>query len=119
MAKMKIVGITERKGNYEGKDYHNLVLNLEYNDLKDTIGKKVETAKIKWASLADVFDLDLPDDVNPENYYNLQSFTGFLGCNCHIYYDKYRNAEQVIVEDKPDKPDKPADYKSKDGNKSA
>lgn len=109
MAKFKIIGITEKKGNYEGKDYHNLVLNLTIAD-DDTIGKKVDTAKIKWKNLDEVFDLDMPDDVTPETYYNLQSFSGFVGCTCHIYYDKYRTVTQVIVDEQP--ADKTKDNKS-------
>ena len=100
MAKLKIVGITENKGVYQEINYRNLILNLHTSD-DNTIGDKVETAKIKWKNLDDVFGLDVPEGRTCDNYFKLTDFSNLIGRTCHIYYDKYRNVEQVIVDELP------------------
>lgn len=113
MAKLKIIGITESKGTYQGFEFHNLVLNLTTAD-DHTIGYKVETAKIKWKNLDEVFDLELPENTTCENYFDLKSFSNLLGRYCHIYYDKYRAVSEVKVEEaKASKPDNAAENDSK------
>ena len=113
MAKLKIIGITESKGTYNDIKYRNLVLNLTTAD-DNTIGSKVETAKVKWKNLDDVFGLDMPEDTTCDSYYKLSDFQNLIGRFCHIYYDKYRTVTQVVVEEaKASKPDKAVEPDSK------
>lgn len=94
MAVIKVIGVSESKGKYEGYDYHNLVLHTERKDLY-TVGIRAEQLKIKYRFLNDIFNLGL----KPEQVEHLKpkDFENLVGKNVTVSFDMYRNIESVTV----------------------
>ena len=85
---MKIVGIVQKKGTYEGFDYNNLVLHCTYEDANGkTVGVLTCMHKIKVNRLPEIFGKKMSDS-------DIQSL---VGKSIEVYYDQWRNVEKIIV----------------------
>jgi len=81
----KVVGFEERKGNYEGSDYHNIIV-YGTNPIDDKgVGTKAEIYKVKYAVLSQCFDR--PPTLNDLNAY--------IGRGATFLFDRYKNVARV------------------------
>ena len=54
---MKVIGIQEKAGKYEGRDYHNFILHCTKKaDGNGSLGEVTELVKIKASDLSYIFD---------------------------------------------------------------
>ena len=66
---MKVIGIVNSRGEYEGRPYHNLVFQVaaeNTNTNKDVVGMLADTVKVRYADLNTLFGLGLPDQAEVE-----------------------------------------------------
>lgn len=83
---MKVVGIDEKKGNYNGVNYHNYLIHCLKVDAR-ALGEISEVVKVKVANSKEVFGT-----VVDSTY--LQSL---IGKEIRCYYDKFGVATEVRV----------------------
>lgn len=84
----KIIGIKEVKGEYQGKQYHNVNFQTVYNSESETSsGEMCEVVKIKYDLLTDVFG-------KPVTFEDLK---GFIGSLCEIGYNKFGNVSYIRI----------------------
>ncbi len=83
---MKIVGITERIGEFENKPYHNVNFHCaeEFNDEKSK-GLKVSIVKVRYDILTKTFDKEL----------TTSEIKSLVGKDVDFLYDKYQNVSLV------------------------
>ncbi len=86
---MKIYGVKEAKGTYEGTAYHNVNLHC-LDDDENANGKVCCVVKIKHAKLADVFG---------DNSMNLAKLVTLIGKDISVYYDQYKNPAHIVLRD--------------------
>lgn len=80
---MKIVGIENKSGEYQGREYNNYVVHALDKDSKVIGGMKCVNIKFKASNLADICDLNKLDSL--------------VGKEIEaVYYDRYGNASAVI-----------------------
>lgn len=84
---MKIYGIKEAKGNYQGADFHNVNLHC-LDDDDNATGSVCCIVKCKVSKLCDIFG---DDSITVDK---LQSF---IGSDISVYYDQYKNPAHVVV----------------------
>ena len=105
---MKIVGIINTQGEFNGNRYHNLVLHVTYendNDKKDVCGMLTDTVKIRYADLDTVLNLGLADPADVERL-QAESFSDYLGAEIDVAYNKFGAVQSVTVLKAPEvKPD--------------
>ena len=85
---LEILGVTERQGNYEGNDYHNVYLHC-CNDNPDAVGKTVEQVKIRASDVMEVFGFGL----------NKKKAEELLGKKIRVYYNRFGVVIDVEFED--------------------
>lgn len=86
---MKIVGITQKKGVYEGHEYDNIMLHCTYEDATgQASGVLTCQHKLKVRNLEAIFGKKM-SSVDLE---------ALLGADIQIFYDRFRNVEKIIVE---------------------
>lgn len=94
MARLKVVGVSVKKGNYEGNAWKNLNLYTLTKD-KDVEGEMCEVVKVKFKNLNEALSLNMTaaevDNLGTYDFMNL------IGKEISVYYDKYRNVEEVVV----------------------
>lgn len=83
---MKVVGIQEKKGNYNGINYDNYLLHCLKNDAQ-AIGEISEVVKVKVANSKEVFGT-----VVDETYRR-----SLVGKEIRCYYDKFGVVTEVRV----------------------
>ena len=96
---MKIIGIVNSQGEYEGRKYHNLVLQVECentNANKDVCGLLAETVKIRYADLDVLFGLGLADPSDVEAL-KADMFSEYIGAEVEINYNKYGAVQSLKV----------------------
>lgn len=82
----KVVGVSERKGNYQGVDYHNVYLHIT-RDAENGFGLIAEQIKIKFANVPNVFGKAM----SAADWQNL------LGHEISCAYNRFGNVEAVRV----------------------
>lgn len=104
---MKVIGIVNSQGEYEGRKYHNLVLQVaaeNTNTNKDVVGKLAEVVKIRYADLNVLLGLGLADDSDVEKL-TAADFDEYLGCDIDVAYNKYGAVQSIKKISEPPKND--------------
>ena len=104
---MKVIGIVNSQGEYEGRKYHNLVLQVaaeNTNTNKDVVGKLAEVVKIRYADLNVLLGLGLADDSDVEKL-TAADFDEYLGCDIDVAYNKYGAVQSIKKISEPSKND--------------
>lgn len=83
---MKVVGIQEKSGNYQGSDYHNYLLHCLKDD-DNALGQVSEIIKIKFANVKEVFGKPM----------SLDDFNGLIGQEIRCYYNRFGQATEIRV----------------------
>lgn len=83
---VKVVGVSEKNGVYEGRDYHNVYLHTLSED-ENCFGHIAEQIKIKFANVASVFGKAM-------SAADWQSLVGKTICP---YYNRFGNVEKIDV----------------------
>lgn len=102
---MKVVGIVNSQGDFNGKPYHNLVFQCtapNENANRDICGLIVDTVKVRYADLNTVLGLGLADPADAEKL-TAETFSDYLGAEIEVAYNKYGavNAIKAIKAEKP------------------
>lgn len=101
---MKVIGIVNSQGEFQGKRYHNLVLQVvlaNENENRDVCGEMVDTVKIRYADLNAILDLGLADPADAERI-QAEAFADYIGCEISVGYNKYGAVQSLTVTKKPD-----------------
>lgn len=96
---MKVVGIINSQGDYNGNKYHNLVLQCtaeNTNDKKDVFGLLVDTVKIRYADLNAVFSMGLADSSDVEKL-TASAFEDYVGAEIDVSYNKFGAVQAIKV----------------------
>lgn len=104
---MKVIGIANSQGEYEGRKYHNLVLQVNVentNDNKDVCGMLVDTVKIRYADINAIFGIGLADPADVEKL-KAADFDEWLNCEIDVAYNKYGAVQSVKKISEPPKTD--------------
>jgi len=92
----KVIGFEERKGNYEGSDYHNIMV-YGTSPIDDKgVGIKAEIYKVKYAVLSR--SIGRPPTLNDLNAY--------IGREATFLFDRYKNVARVEFADPATPPPK-------------
>lgn len=105
MANYKILGISTVEGDYQGTHFHNLNLQVSYendNPKKDCYGIQTDTIKLKYAVLNDVFDMGLASQSQVESL-KAKDFSHLIGETVNVYYNRFGGVEGVQILDTSDK----------------
>lgn len=94
----KVIGFEERKGVFEGNDYHNIMV-YGTNPLDDGkgVGIKAEIYKVKYPVISKCFDR--PPTLNDLNAY--------IGREATFLFDRYKNVARVEFSEPATPPPKP------------
>lgn len=87
---MKLVGVEEKKGTYENKEYHNFILHCTHpfdNGLGE--GLEVSVYKVKEKVLSEALGKQI----------TIKDIKAFIGQEVKCYYDQYRNVTYVVFSD--------------------
>ena len=89
---LEVVGVQEVKGTYEGNDYHNVMLHCINENPQDTskkkhIGSVVDSIKIKFALVKEVFSKSM----SSADWQNL------IGKEIKVTYNRFGNVDEVRV----------------------
>lgn len=98
---MKVLGIVNSSGVYEGRKYHNLVLHVSYqetNGNKDFKGLMVDTVKLKYADLDVLLNMGLADPSDVEHM-GTDSFSWLIGKELVVAYNKFGQVQSIDVID--------------------
>lgn len=86
---MKIIGIEESKGSFEGKDYHNVIFHCTKPiEAQKGMGFQAKSIKVKSKVLIENFGKQL----------TLKEITSFVGQEANFYYDEFKNVSYVAIE---------------------
>ena len=102
---MKIVGIVNSKGDYQGNKYHNLVLHVTYketNERKDCRGLLVDTIKLRFSDLNSLFSMGLADPKDVESMTS-ENFDYLIGSSIEVAYNKFGGVQSINVLDTSNK----------------
>lgn len=83
---LKVVGLIERKGNYQGNDYHNVILHCTKED-SNAIGELTEVVKLRHGRLSEIFGKQT----------NLTDLVDLIGQTIYVYYDRFQNVQSVML----------------------
>jgi hypothetical protein len=91
---MKVTGISERIGTYEGFEYHNFMF-YGTNPIKPGkgFGEETEVAKVKFAVLKETFGHDLTAD----------SVYALIGREVKFGYNQFKDVEFISVSEEKKK----------------
>lgn len=107
MIQLKVVGILNSQGEYEGRKYHNLVfqVNVENeNENRDCCGMLVDTVKIRYVDINNIFGIGLADPADVEKL-KAADFDEWLNCEIDVAYNKYGAVQSVKKLSEPPKND--------------
>ena len=87
---LKLVGVQRKFGEYEGKNYDNVMLHCTQDcPTTPTIaGDTVEVIKIKAVRIRDVFDGLISTDTD---------WRSLIGAELEVFYDRYGSAQKITV----------------------
>lgn len=89
---LNVVGVQEKKGNYQGVDYHNVMIHcINDNPAVNCFGQTTETLKVKFALVKEVFGKPM----SSADWQNL------IGEAIKVTYNRFGNVDEVrIIENK-------------------
>ncbi len=83
---MKIIGIAESSGNFQGNDYHNVVFHCTEPFKADKgTGLRTENVKVKYMIITESLGKPL----------SAKELAAFVGQEANFYYDKFNNVSLV------------------------
>ena len=83
---MKVIGVTDSSGNYQGNDYHNIIFHCtEPFDNDKSTGLRTESFKVKYTIIAEIIGKPLTS----------KEFAAFVGQEVNFYYDKFNHVNLV------------------------
>lgn len=86
---MKVVGIIQKKGVYEGHDYDNIMIHCTYEDANGLAsGVLTCSHKLKVRNLEAIFGQKMTS----------VDLEALIGADIQVFYDRFRNVEKIIVE---------------------
>lgn len=89
---MKLVGVEEKKGTFENREYHNYIFHCTNSfDNGSGEGIQVSSHKIKAKVLTEVLGKEI----------SLIDVKAFLGQEVKCFYDQYKNVSYVIFNEVP------------------
>lgn len=106
---MKVIGIVNSQGEYEGRKYHNLVFQVNAentNSNKDVCGLIADVVKVRYADLNLLLGLGLADDSDVEKL-KASDFEDFLNCEIDVSYNKYGAVQSIKKISEPPKSEPP------------
>lgn len=83
---MTVVGIQEKKGNYQGNDYHNYLIHCLKDD-GDALGQVTEVLKVKVAKSKEVFGKTV----------DITDLDELIGKDIRCHYDRYGAVSEILV----------------------
>lgn len=98
---MKIVGIVNSQGDFNGKPYHNLVLHVTMeneNTNKDVCGLLTDTIKLRYSDINDMLGLGLADPSDVEKL-KAETFQQYVGKKIDVAYNKFGAVQSVKIYD--------------------
>lgn len=102
---MKILGIVNSQGDFNGNKYHNLVLHCSYketNERKDCCGELTDVVKLRFSDLNAFFSMGLADPSEVERM-SAANFDFLLGEEIEVSYNKFGAVQGIKVLDSKDK----------------
>lgn len=96
---MKILGIVNSQGDFNGTRYHNLVLHCSYEETsttKDFSGLLVDTVKLRFSDLNSIFDLGFADPKDVEKLH-AEDFSHLIGEEIDVAYNKFGGVQSVKI----------------------
>lgn len=102
---MKILGIVNSQGDFNGNKYHNLVLHCSYpepNANKDTCGLLVDTVKLRFTDLNSILGMGFADPSDVEKLH-AEDFNHLIGAEIEVSYNKFGAVQAVKVLSSSDK----------------
>lgn len=94
MARLKVVGVSVKSGEYQGHAYKNLMLYTLTKD-REVQGEMCETVKVKFKVVNEALQLNMTaaevDNLGTMDFINL------IGKEIAVHYDKFRNVEDIFV----------------------
>lgn len=83
---MKVIGIQEKSGSFEGREYHNVMIHCT-KESDDSYGEITEVVKVKFANVREVFGKPM----SASDWQNLLQKTVFVN------YNRYGNVQAVQI----------------------
>lgn len=83
---MKVLGVVEKKGNYQNTDYHNVMIHCSVKDEK-AIGVVTEVIKVKFTDVSEVFGQVMSN----------ADWQKLIGKEVKASYDKYGRCSDIRV----------------------
>lgn len=96
---MKVIGIVNSQGDYQGRPYHNLVFHVSYentNANKDVCGSLTDTVKVRFADLNEMFGLGFADPADVEKLH-AEDFSDYIGKEIDVAYNKFGAVQSVNI----------------------
>lgn len=96
---MKILGVVNSQGDFNGNKYHNLVLHCSYKEVNeriDCIGERVDTVKLRYSDLNALFSMGLADPSDVDKL-NASNFDYLIGKEIEVGYNKFGAVQSVKV----------------------
>lgn len=83
---MKVIGITEKKGDYEGREYHNVMIHCTKED-DSAFGQLSEVIKVKYSNVIEVFGKPM----------SAADWQQLIGKKVFVSYNRYGVVQDVTV----------------------
>lgn len=84
---MKVIGITEKSGDYQGREYHNIMIHCT-KESDDSYGLITEVVKVKFSNVREVFGKAM----SASDWQNLVDKTVFVN------YNRYGVVQSVMID---------------------
>lgn len=86
---MVVLGVQEKRGQYQGNDYHNVMLHCSKED-SDCYGVITEVIKVKFSNVSEVFGKVM----------SASDWSNLIGCSIIANYNRFGNIEHISVDEK-------------------
>lgn len=103
---MKVIGLVNSQGDYEGRHYHNLVLQVEAkntNANKDVCGLLADTVKLRYSDLNTLFNMGFADPADVEKLTAKDFKDILLNAEVDVAYNKFGAVQSVSILREPPK----------------
>lgn len=85
---MKVVGIIQKKGEYQGREYNNLMIHCIVSDRR-AVGELTEVLKVRMSAVDEIFGKRMTD----------ADFDDLVGKEIRASYNRYGNVELIDILD--------------------
>lgn len=85
---MKVIGIIQKKGEYQGREYNNLMIHCIVSDRR-AVGELTEVLKVRMAAVDEVFGKRMSDADLDE----------LVGKEIRVAYNRYGNVDYIDILD--------------------